>query len=240
MRLVERAGLRLLVFPSLEELGLVHGLSTVPLDVREPADRAALLRALGLDPTRAVSPRQVHHADVVEVHTAPPRAPVEADALVTDVPGQPLLLRAADCSLVLVADPARRALGMAHAGWRGSARGVVQNLVRAMRAAYGTDPRECRAAVGPTISQRHYPVGPEVPAAFLKARPWVTEHVRMVDGRLHFDLPGVNARFLAESGIPRAAIEVCDLCTYASVGLLHSFRRNGAGAGHQGLAAAWR
>ncbi len=239
MRIVDRAGLRLLVFPSLEELGLLCAISTLPLDVRDQAQSERLLRALGLDPARAVTPRQVHHATVLEVHRRKPAQPPEADGLVTDVPGQPLLLRAADCSLIVVADPVRRAVGVAHAGWRGSARGIVVNLVKAMAGAYGTRPADCRAAVGPTISARNYPVGPEVPVAFLRNRAWASAHVFAKEGRLHFDLPGANARFLEEAGIPPASIEVSDLCTFEAQGLLHSFRRNGPGAGHHGLVAAW-
>ena len=61
----------------------------------------------------------------------------------------------------------------------------------------------------------------------------------MIDGEFHFDLRGVNTQFLVESGIPRDAIEVSDLCTYENRTLLHSFRRDGTDAGHHGLAAAW-
>ena len=182
----------------------------------------------------------MHHAEVLPVtHPFTDVAP-QADGLVTSTPGLPLLLRGADCSLVVVADPERRAVGLAHAGWKGSARGVVVNLVRTLRERFGADPARCLAGVGPTIGAPRYPVGPRVPAAFLKHRPWAREFVTSVEGRLHFDLAGVNARFLAESGIPPGAIEVCRLCTYDSAGLLHSFRRDGTGAGRHGMIAAWR
>lgn len=233
---VERNGLVLLAFPQLEEAGLVCAVSTRPLDVRQEDGRRRLAEALGLDPSRVVSPRQVHHADVARVDAAGDLEPV--DGVVTDVAGLPLMLRAADCSLVLVHDPEHRAFGLAHAGWKGSARGVVVNLVRALTEHYGTDPARCLAVVGPTISAPHYPVGADVPAAFLRTRAWAREHVRVVDGRFHFDLSGTNAHFLRECGIPDDAIEVCGLCTFATPDLLHSFRRDGTGGGHHGMIAA--
>jgi len=235
---VERDGLRLLVFPALEALGLRCALSTRPIDVRRPEDRERFVRALGLDPERVVSPRQVHHADVVRVDV-PPREPPEADGLVTDAPGLGLLLRAADCSLVVVADPEHRALGMVHAGWKGSARGVVVNLVKAMHDQYGSRPSRLAAAIAPTIRTPCFEVGPEVPAAFLRSRSWTVEYVHHRQGRLYFDLEGVNARFLLECGVPAKAIGRTSLCTFSRPDLLWSYRRDGAGGGHQGLLAAW-
>jgi copper oxidase (laccase) domain-containing protein len=114
------------------------------------------------------------------------------------------------------------------------------NLVRALREQFGSEPARCLAGVGPTIGARRYPVGPRVPAAFLSRRPWARDFVTSIEGHFHFDLAGANARFLLESGIPSTAIEACRLCTYDSVGLLHSFRRDGTGAGHHGMIAAWR
>lgn len=238
MRRVERGGLGLLVFEHLEASGLVCAVSTVPLDVRDRAQGDRLVAAVGLDPACTARARQVHKSDVVRV-TGPAAEAPDADGLATDVAGQPLLLRAADCSLVVVADPESRAVGIAHAGWKGSARGVVVNLVKAMHEHFGSRPSRMLAGIGPTIRTPSYEVGPEVPAAFLRSREWTREYVFHREGRLYFDLEGANARFLEECGIPRKAIGRTSLDTFTSPDLLHSFRRDGTGAGHHGMVAAW-
>ncbi len=235
MKQVVSDGLTLLVFPRLDATGLVCAISTLPVDVRERECARRFVEAAGLDPERVATVRQVHHAHVAE---AGPDKP-QADGLVTDTPGQPLLLRAADCSLVVVADPVVRAVGVAHAGWKGSARGVVVNLVKALHERYGAKPSRCLAGVGPTIGAARYEVGPEVPTAFLRRRAWTKEYFSSRDGRLHFDLAGANTRFLLECGIPEASIGVSGLCTYERPDLLHSFRREGTRAGHHGIVAAW-
>jgi YfiH family protein len=237
---VERGGLRLLVFPALEEAGCVCALSTAPLDAGRAGERDRVVSAVGLDPARAVSLRQIHRATILPVEGEAPKAPPQADGLVTNEPGRPLVLRAADCSLIAVVDPERSVLGVAHAGWKGSARGVVVNLVKTMVERYGAQPERCLAGVGPTIGPDRYEVGPRVPAAFLRHRSWTKEYVTTKEGRLHLDLAGINARFLVESGVPGERIEVCRLCTYESTGLLHSFRRDGTGAGHHALVASLR
>ncbi len=239
MKLVDRGGLRLLTFPSLTEIGVTCYVSTRPLDVRRDEDRARLVAAAGLDPARAISPHQVHHSDILFVDDTTPREPAEADGLVTDVGGLPLVMRAADCSLIVVADPEHRAIGVAHAGWRGAARGVVVNLVKALHEHYGSRPSQLVAGIGPTISAAHFAVGPEVPAAFLRSREWTSSYVQAREGRWHFDLLGVNVRFLIECGIPAASIEVASECTYLAADLLHSFRRDGVAGGHHGVVAAW-
>lgn len=238
MRLVERGGLSLLVSPVLEATGILCAHSVKPLSVRSEEGRRRLVEAMGLDPGRLVSPNQVHSATVVEVGITTGTEPLEADALVTREPGRPLLLRAADCSLVVVSDPVHRAAGAAHAGWRGSARGILIQMLKLMNALYGTRPRECSALVGPTISQARYPVGPEVPAAFLRSRSWASAHVAARGGQLFFDLAAANAHFLLECGIPRASLEVAPYCTSADAEMFFSYRRDGAGCGHHGVVVA--
>jgi YfiH family protein len=207
--------------------------------VRKAEDRARLAEAAGLDPARVASPRQVHHARVVKAENGPLAEDTEADAVVTDAPGQPVLMRGADCSLVIVVDPEIRAFGVAHAGWKGSARGIVIQLVRALEVHYGAVASECRAAIGPTVGIEHYPVGPEVPAAFVKHRSWAKRYVHHIDQKLHLDLAGINRHFLYEAGIPEENIEICRLSTYQQTDLLHSFRREGLGCGHHGLIAGF-
>jgi len=234
-----RGGLRVLVPSSLEEVGLRCAVSTLPLDVRHRGDRDRFAAALGLSPHLLAQVRQVHHAEVLRVDGPTGDPAPEADGLVTATPGLALFLRAADCSLVVVADPVHRAVGAVHAGWKGSARGIVVNLVRTMQRQFGSDPRRCRAAIGPTIGVERYPVGAEVPAAFRRSREWTKECVAMRGDRLHFDLARANRLFLLECGIPPPSIEASPRCTFDSPGLLHSFRRDGAGGGHHGIVAAW-
>ncbi len=236
MRSVDRAGLRLLLFEGLDVPGLVCAHSTVPVDVRRTAERRRFVAAAGLDPDRVASAVQVHGANVVRVD-APPKGPVEADGLVTATEGLALLLKAADCSLVAAADPSRRTLGLCHAGWRGAAAGVVEGLVRALAREFGSRPGDLIAAVGPTIGVARYAVGAEVPDAFQRRVPWAHEYAFRIEGALHFDVAAANARALRECGVP--SVEVSGLCTHERKDLLYSYRRDGKGAGHHGLVAAW-
>src|SRR5262249_10981297 len=103
--------------------------------------------ALELESERACSVWQVHSADVV---LANERAPdrkwlARADGMVTDRPNIPLTMRFADCVPVLFYDPAHLAVGIAHAGWRGTVSQVVVSTLRAMKAAYGTEPTDVQA-----------------------------------------------------------------------------------------------
>ena len=239
MTLVERAGLRLLTFPTLSEAGVVCAISTKPIDVRDERDRYRFIQAAGLAPQETATMLQSHRSRVVRVEDVLQRKPPECDGLVTAHPGRALFGRVADCSLIVVADPQNRALGIAHAGWKGAARGIVVNLIKSMHEHYGTKPSLCIAGIGPTIGQDNYPVGAEVPVAFLRKREWAREYVKAVGGEFHFDLLGANRRFLVECGIPADAIDASTLCTVDAVDQLHSFRRDGMGAGHQGLVAAW-
>lgn len=236
MRTAERAGLRLLEFDRLQVPGFLCAHSTAPLDVRRPEERRRLALALGLDPSRIASPVQVHGSRVARVDE-PPASPIEADGLVTATPGLALLLKAADCSLIVVADPARRAVGVAHAGWRGAAAGVVENLVLELQRHFGSRPEDLLGAVGPTIGAPRYAVGREVPETFLRRVPWAEEYARTIDGHLRFDVAGANARALRECGV--GTVEEAGLCTYDRPELLFSYRRQGPGAGHHGLLAAW-
>ena len=150
----------------LENSAIVHGFSTrkggvspapwdsLNLDDRRGDDLAhvqenfrRLCTALDTDVQRAVLSRQVHRSDVRRVTAVDcgkglwqPQDYDSADALVTDVPGIPLIVFSADCNVLLLHDPVRRVIGAAHAGWRGTAAGIAAETVRVMAEDYGCDP----------------------------------------------------------------------------------------------------
>ena len=99
---------------------------------------------------RAVLSRQVHRSDVRRVTAVDcgkglwrPQDYDSADALVTDVPGIPLIVFSADCNVLLLHDPVRRVIGAAHAGWRGTAAGIAAETVRVMAEDYGREGVTC-------------------------------------------------------------------------------------------------
>ena len=175
--------------PPYATLNLCHSDGEDPAAVEENLRRAA--RALGLEPGRFARPYQVHGARVGVVGPADGGSVYpDTDALVTAAPAVPLLMCFGDCTPVLFFDPVRRAVGIAHAGWRGAGAGVVAATVRAMTERLGCDPADLWAGVGPTIGPCCYAVGPEVVAAVEAACPPGAGVVRHVDGRTYLDLPG--------------------------------------------------
>lgn len=184
-------------------------------------NRARLLAAVGADPARTSSCRQIHSATV---HVAAPlapedgfltgrAAPPEGDGLVTAEPERTLVTFAADCVPVLLARADGSAVAACHAGWRGLLAGVVEAAVRAL----GSGPTV--AAVGPCAGPDRYEVGPEVSGP-LAAR-FGDDVVR---GRL-VDLATCAERALAGAGLAADAIDVARHCTIDEPERFFSYRR---------------
>ena len=168
---------------------------------------------------------QVHSADAVIVD-APfgPEGPPKADALVTDRPGLAIGALTADCTPVLFADCEAKVVAAAHAGWRGAVTGVLASTVAAMERLGASRARIC-AAIGPTIHQGAYEVGPEFKAQFLEQAPGSAQFFVIPSGRErdHFDLPGYCRHRLHQLGLGQ--IEDLGQCTYEIESLFFSYRR---------------
>ena len=109
--------------------------------------------------------RQVHGIAVHDADASAPDAPAVADAAITTRPGTVIAVMTADCLPVLMADARGRGVGIAHAGWRGLAAGVLEATVDAMRARLGGD-TPLQAWLGPAIGPAAFEVGDEVREAF--------------------------------------------------------------------------
>jgi YfiH family protein len=154
----------------------------------------------------------------------------KTDALVTDVPGVFLMLRFADCVPVLFHDPVRQAVGLAHAGWRGTVSHIARATVEKMVDAFGCSPADIRAGIGPSIGPCCYEVGPEVVSAAQKAFPDAPFVLQRGSGeRWHFDLWAANHHQLAAAGVTE--IELSGLCTACRTDEWFSHRAEGGRTG---------
>lgn len=208
-----------------------------PARVRANLDH--LHRALDLDAGATVDAQQAQ-ADRVAIVTRAARGTRLAgvDALITNEPDIPLLLRFADCVPILFYDPAQHAIGLAHAGWRGSVGKVATKTVAAMRAAYGTQPQDLRACIGPSIGPCCYQIGADVRARVAQAFPASAELLIPHNGSVHFDLWAANARQLRALGV--GAVEVAAICTADHTHDFYSWRRERAHTGRFGAIIALR
>lgn len=155
--------------------------------------------AAALEAQWLLSCYQVHSPDVVTV-TGPWSERPKADAMVTDRPGLGLCILSADCTPVLFSDPDSGVIGAAHAGWKGAIGGVLTQTLEAMER-LGAQRGRIRAAIGPTIQQASYEVGPEFREAFLAQDQESDDLFAPGKGdRFQFDLPGFCARQLSRAG----------------------------------------
>ena len=140
--------------------------------------------------------RQVHGTAVIDPERATPET--EADGAVTRRPGRVCAVMTADCLPVFLSDRAGRAVGIAHAGWRGLAAGVIENAVQAM----GLPPEDLIAYIGPGIGVRRYEVGEEVRRAFVGKDPSAASSFAPGrDGRYFADLCSLARGRLAAAGV---------------------------------------
>lgn len=192
-------------------------------------NRRRFLAYFGLRADQVCALQQVHGATVVLAEPGWYR--VSADAAITATPGLALVISTADCLPILVHDPVRQAIGAAHAGWRGTAKGIAGELVRALVAHFGSNPADLQVAIGPGIQYPCYQVGPEVKAAFEAAG--LSDQVLTPDdtGRFRLDLVRANREQLSRAGVPAAQVHSLALCTHCDAARFYSHRRDGRARG---------
>lgn len=203
-------------------------------------NRVIFANSLGLKAEDIVSPQQVHGskvARVTEEHRGMGAMTYETalegtDALITDEPGLPLMLCFADCTPVLFLDPEHGAVGLAHAGWKGTMEKIAQKTLEAMEREFGTDPAECLAGIGPSIGPCCYEVGQEVEEACRKAFPEKVDRILVQkDGKKHLDLWAANRLSLLEAGMLPKNIESAEQCTACENPWYFSHRASGGKTG---------
>ena len=194
---------------------------------------------LGFDPKKAVLSTQTH-SDIVRAAGLPEAgaglyAPelTPCDGLITNTPGLALVVFTADCTPILLWDEKTGAVGAAHAGWRGTAARIGEKAVQAMEKAFGCNPRDIHAAIGPNIGACCFETDEDVPEAMRAALGNEAEaFIRPAGEKYYVDLKGINARILEAAGVGQ--VEVSRLCTHCDETLFWSHRRTGSLRGSQG------
>jgi len=240
---------------------LAHGFSTredgslgfteeaTPATVRR--NRAKFVRAVAGGEKKApelITLKQIH-SDLIHRVDAPPKAALQGDGLITNVPGLLLSIQTADCLPILLVDPKHRAVGAFHAGWRGTLARIAEKGVGLMQQHFGSRAPDLVAAIGPGIHACCYQVGREVrerfesqfdyagdlfrevqesdpvrekyPLLFLTAR--APGHGELAP-RIYLDLVKANLRQLKDAGVRAANIHASPLCTACRADLLFSHR----------------
>jgi YfiH family protein len=214
-----------------------------PAAVRD--NRAQLSMITGGFPDLLTFGRQVHGTRVAVVEgneigsggLDPGTAIPDTDALATCIPDVPLVVLVADCCAVTVYDPANRAVGVAHAGWRGTVGGIASALVDRMSERFGTDPGDLIAGVGPSIGRCCYEVGGEVEERFTDAWPDLADCIfERGDGRkTRLDLPEANRLVLVGAGVGEDNIETAGLCSACRTDWFYSHRAEHGNTGRFGV-----
>ena len=159
----------------------------------------------------------------------------DVDGLVTDVPGLALTVFTSDCVPVFFYDPKKRAIGVCHAGWRGTVGGIAGKTAELMCRTYGCDPADIIAAIGPSIGPECFEVGEEVADEFSRE---FGESVILRSGsaKPHVDLWLSNVLSLKRAGLSEEHITVSGLCTMCHPDMFFSHR---ATAGKRGSNAGF-
>lgn len=154
------------------------------------------------------------------------------DGMVTNEAGVALVTIHADCTPLFIVDTRRRAIGLCHAGWRGTVEGMATQIIHRMHTAFQSDAKDLVCMIGPHIGACCFEVHEDVAQRFEAAfagfggvRP------AQAPGKYLVDLTLALAYQLFEAGVPAEQVNIAHLCTCCNETLFHSYRRDGKSGG---------
>ena len=208
---------------------LVVATSTQALgDMREPKNQARFFRKLAVVKPKVVRAQQIHGSHVKIISSRDGGKRIEdCDGLVTTVKNLYLMILVADCLPIVAFDPKKEIVGIAHAGWRGTLKGIAGNLIQTF-VKIGAEPKDILVGLGPGVEFCHYEVKKEVADEFINAglgKPVI----KSVSGKICIDLKSANMDQLIKEGIPKNNIDITiKSCTYETSDF-YSYRRDKTG-----------
>ena len=204
-------------------------------------NKQLLITRLQLPSVELVLPRQTHQSVIRVIDKSYGVLSADqqreflsgVDALVTDLANYCLCVSTADCVPILLYDVVHQAIGVVHAGWRGTVNKLLTDTLSVMQSQYGTTPDSLRACIGPSISLASFEVGDEVYTAFDEAQfPMSKVSWRnMETNKWHIDLWEANRWQLLQWGVGEACIEIASICTYKENEDFFSARQLGIASG---------
>lgn len=264
MNIKENKGVTYLTYPALEELsGFVHAFSTrlggvsegiyssMNLSFTRGDDENSVMEnyrrlaeAVGFSVENIVTSDQTHTANVRVITETDrgngitkPRPYTDVDGMITNVPGLVLATFYADCVPLYFIDPVRKAIGLSHSGWRGTAAHIGAVTVRRMQEEYGSLPEDIYGAIGPSICQECYEVSEDVILEFQKTFPeqsWKDLFYRKENGKYQLNLWEANRQIMLEAGLIEEHISLPGLCTCCNPEFLFSHRASRGKRGNLG------
>lgn len=222
-----------------------------PENIRENLIRIA--DSIGVDPNSLVISDQVHKTNIRLVNHndkgkgfSIPRDYKEIDGLITNTPGITLVTSYADCLPLFFVDPVNKAIGLSHSGWKGTVNRIGYKTVIEMGKAFGSNPMDIIAVIGPSICMDCYEVGEELALEFRNAFSNIDNHklydktspilVKNQRGRYQLNLWEACRRVLLEAGLYEGNIHISKVCTSCNSQLLFSHRKT---KGKRGSLAAF-
>lgn len=179
------------------------------------------------DQTHTVHIRQVTEADKGK-GVLQKKDYTDIDGLITNVPGITLTTFYADCVPLFFLDPVNKAAGLAHSGWRGTVGRMGEKMVKAMKDAFGSEPENLYAGIGPSICQDCYEVSADVADRFREEFQGYEEDAGLLyktkPGKYQLNLWKANEIVLKEAGILREHISFPGICTCCNPEFLFSHR----------------
>lgn len=205
-------------------------------------NRRRLCTLLGCDLQRLTTAKQTHEDHIVAVGPSEigrgagsyDDAFPHTDALMTNIPGVPLMMCIADCVPVIVFDPVKRACAVIHDGWRGTAKRLASKTVLAMELTYGSKPKDLLAYIGPSISKAHFEVSEDTAMTFQQLGPAYGACTGKQNGAWVVDLWQANHLLLTDAGLIPEHIETTTSCVFREEEKFFSYRRDGGHTGRMG------
>ncbi|MBI5326960.1 MAG: peptidoglycan editing factor PgeF [Deltaproteobacteria bacterium] len=189
-------------------------------------------RLFGFGASRLLTINQVHGSDVLAidkpVKDVSGLSKTSADAIITNQVSLAIGVLTADCVPILLLDPVKNVVGVVHAGWRGTAKTVVQKAIETMVKQFGSDTKAILSAIGPSIGPCCYKVDEAVIKEF-----GVAEFIKKQDNAWMLDLKKANFSQMLNIGLLEKNISIEDFCTSCRNDIFFSYRKDGKVTGRQ-------
>jgi len=186
------------------------------------SNRRLFFETLGLSIENVAYQNQIH-SDIIK-ETGYGGSVGESDAIITPRKGIGIAISAADCSTIYLYDKVERLIAGVHSGWRGTEKKILLKTLERLDSKFDSIPENIFAFIAPAISQKNYEVGKEVAENFDE------QYSKPSGNKFLLDVSKINYDMLIKFGVPKAQIEMSELCSFDK-SYIHSFRRDKSESG---------